>query len=65
MYEKHLQKTHMLSEVADQRPGNSITISSPQVLPTHPTKANQLPSPHTSQPSDRKKLTQGSLKFLV
>ena len=60
MHEKHPQKTHMLSEVADQRPANSIKISF-QVLPPHPTKANHLPSHHTNQPSDRKGLTQSKL----
>ena len=41
MHEKHLQKTRMLSEVADQQPANTIKIISPTGTP---------PTPHQSKP---------------
>ena len=47
MHEKHLQKTHMLSEVADQRPTHSIKISFPKGTPPHtPPKQITYPAPH-------------------
>ena len=62
MHEKHLQKTHMLSEVADQQPANTIKIIPPTGTPPHtPTKANHSPSPYTNQPEERKGLTQSKL----
>ena len=41
MHDKHLWKTHMLSEVADQRPANTIKIISP---------TDTLSTPHQSKP---------------
>ena len=47
MHEKHLQKTHMLREVADQPPANSIKISFPTGTPPH-TPPKQITYPvHT------------------
>ena len=45
MHEKHLQKTYMLSEVADQRPANSVKISFPTVTPPTPHQTKSLTQP--------------------
>ena len=51
MYEKHPQKTHMLSEVADQQPANSIKISFPTGTPPHtPPKQITHPAPTQTSP---------------
>ena len=42
MHEKHPQKTHMLSEVADQRPANSIKISFTTGTPPTPHQSKSL-----------------------
>ena len=45
MHEKHPQKTHMLSEVADQQPANSIKISSPTGTPPTLHQSKSLTQP--------------------
>ena len=55
MLEKHLQKTHMLSEVADQLPANSIKISFPTGTPLHnPPKQITHPAPTQTSPQTEK-----------
>ena len=55
MHEKHPQKTHMLSEVADQRPANSIKISFPTGTPPHtPPKQITHPAPTKTNPQTGK-----------
>ena len=51
MHEKHPQKTHMLSKVADQRPANSIKISFSSGTPPHtPQKQITHPAPTKTSP---------------
>ena len=46
MHENHLQKTHILTEVADQRPAKSTKISFPTgTLPHTPSKQITHPAP--------------------
>ena len=55
MHEKHPQKTHMLSEVADQRPASSIKISFPTGTPPHtPPKQITHPAPTQTSPQTGK-----------
>ena len=50
-YEKHPQKTDMLSEVADQQSANSIKISFPTGTPPHtPPKQINQPAPSQTSP---------------
>ena len=51
MHEKHLEKTHMLIEVADQRPENWIKVSFPTGTPPHtPSKQITHPAPTQTSP---------------
>ena len=52
MHEKHPQKTHMLSEVPDQQPQNSIKISFPTCTPPTPHQSKSLTQP-THKPALR------------
>ena len=51
MYKKQSQKTHMLSEVADQGAANSIKFSFPTGTPHHiPPKQITHPAPTQTSP---------------